>query len=135
MTFDLQILRGSNQPTPSVVAYASPPLAMEGTAKIAQKFAHLFLREYDPVRNRGTQFPGLMKTGQILTDSAVITNFTAAVLRIIRELGDQSELPGSEQIARADLTSHALSSDLVTLNVRLTTGDGTVDFVLPVQRV
>jgi hypothetical protein len=110
-------------------------MALQGTAKAAQKFAHLFLREYDPIRNRGTQFPILMKTGRILTDSAVVTNFTAAVLRIIRELGDQTDLPGSEQIARADLTSHALSSDSITLNVRLTTGDGTVDFILPVQRV
>lgn len=135
MTTDLLILRGNNQPTPTVVGYANPPGALQGTAKAAQKFAHLFLREYDAVRNRGTMFPVLMKTGKILTDASVITNFTAAVLRIIRQLDDQSGLPASEQIARADLIAHALSSDTVSLTVRLTTGDGTVDFILPVTRV
>jgi hypothetical protein len=135
MSNDLQVLRGYNRPTPATIAYASPGMILQGTAKAAQKFAHLFLREYDAVRDRGTMFPILLKTGQLQTDNAIVTNFTAAVLRITRQLGDQSSLPANEQIARADLISHTIFSDNLSLTVRLTTGDGTTQFILPIERV
>lgn len=133
MTTDLEVLKGPGAPV--AISYASPARSLTGTAKAAQKFAFLFLREYDANRNRGTQFPILMANGGIRTDADVVVQFTAAVLRILRELGDQSELPPSEQISKATLVSHALFSDFLTITVRLTTGDGTTIFNLPLETI
>lgn len=135
MTIDLQILRGNNQPTPARLAYADTPFGLEGSAKAAQKFAILFLEEFDATRNRGSNFPIAMKTGKLNTDAAVQLEFTSSTFRLIRQLGDQSALPASEQIVSADLIAHALFSDSLSLTVRLTTLDGQTDFKLPIARV
>ncbi len=135
MTTTLQILRGNNTSIPADIAYASPARGLQGTAKVAQKFASLFLRDYDAVRNRGTGFIPGIRSGAIRTDSSVVTNFTAAVLQILRQLGDQSALPASEQLVRADLIAHSVFGDNLSLTVQLTTLDGVTSFVLPLARV
>lgn len=135
MTTTLQILRGNNTSVPATVAYASPARGLQGTAKVAQMFGTLFLREYDAVRDRGTDFITSMRNGSIRTDASIVTNFTAAVLKILRQLGDQSALPASEQFVRADLIAHSLFGDNLSLTVQLTTLDGVTTFVLPLERI
>jgi hypothetical protein len=135
VTLDIQIIRGNNQPTPSRLAYADPARALDGTAKAAQKFTNLFLREFDATRDRGTNFPIAMKTGKLNTDAAIQLEFTSSTFRLIRQLGDQSTLPKSEQIVSADLVTHALFEDSLSLTVRLTTQDGETDFIIPIERL
>ncbi len=135
MTSDLQIIRGFNQPSHSTIAYATPGRALQGTAKVAQKFGLLFLREYDSIADRGTLFVTNMRNGRMRTDAAVVTNFTAAVLKIMRQLGDQSALPATEQLVRADLLAHSVFSDQVELTVQITTKDGLTEFILPISKL
>ncbi len=135
MTTTLQILRGNNQSIPSTIAYATPARGLQGTAKVAQKFASLFLRDYDAVRDRGTGFIPGIRNGSIRTDASVVVNFTSAVLQILRQLGDQSGLPASEQLVRADLVAHSVFSDNLSITVQLTTLDGVTSFVLPLERI
>lgn len=132
MTDDIQIIRGFNQNTPSTVAY-TPGMALRGTAKAVQKFSVLFLREYDAIRNRGTNFIPLLKTGQIRTSNQVQLQFTIAATKIFGQLGDQTALPEAEQIGGVSLIANSIFSDNLTLTVSLQTGDGTVNFVLPVS--
>ncbi len=133
MTTTLQILR--NTDVPATIAYATPARGLQGTAKVAQKFASLFLRAYDATRDRGTDFVPSIQNGTIRTDASIVTNFTLAVLKILNQLGDQSALPASEQLVRADLIAHSVFSDNLTLTVQLTTLDGVTSFVLPLERI
>jgi hypothetical protein len=136
MTIDLQVLHGANTGLPSGVYYALPNSGgLEGTLKLGQKFADLFLRQYDALRNRGTNFVTIMGNGRMQTDAAVITNFTAAVNMIMAQLGDQSALPTSEQIGTVTLLAHTLFSDTLTLTVQITTPDGSTNFVIPLTQV
>ena len=135
MSYDLLIIRGPNQPVPADVAYASPGLATSGSTAAAQRFAALFLSELDSITGRGTDFIPALKHGQIQNDSAVILYFALAVVQVVQSLGDQSALPASEQIVRADLVAHSLFSDKLSLTVKLTTLGGVVEFPIPIERV
>lgn len=131
MSYDLQILRGT---APVAVAYASEPHVLQGSAKLATRFASLFLSDFDPVRNRGTDFLAAMRRG-LRSDADVLIAFTQASFKVLTQLGDQDDLPASEHLIRADLTSHTLFTDHLTINVTLRTRDGVTAFVLPLKRV
>ncbi len=135
MSYDLLVVRGPNRPIPADVAYASPGLATSGSTAAAQRFIALFLSDRDTVTNRGTDFIPALKRGAIRNDSAVILNFALAVVQVIQELGDQSALPSSEQIVRADLVAHSLFSDKLSLTVKLSTLDGVVEFPIPIEKL
>jgi hypothetical protein len=135
MTTGLNILHGGTQGQTAIIEYAVNAQGLQGSAKIANKYACLFLRQYDALRNRGTNFITNSNKGLIRTDSSVITNFTAATLMILQQLGDQSALPASEQLAGAQLIGHTLFSDSLSMTIQLLTGDGTVTFVLPLTKV
>lgn len=131
MSLDLQILRGVIRVK---VAYSDPGMVLQGSAKLATRFASLFLSEFDPVRNRGTDFIPAMRRG-LRSDADVLLAFTQAAFRVQTQLGDQAALPASEQLVRAELTSHTLFTDSLTLQVRLRTRDGETVFAIPLERV
>lgn len=136
MTYDLQILRGANQPTPTLLAYASPEsAALSGPAAAAQRWALLFLSELSSQPVRGTNFMILLKNGRITNDSQVILNFTLAALQIRQQMGDQSALPLNEQITKATLIDHTIFSPNLSLTVQLTLAGGTITIPIPITVV
>jgi hypothetical protein len=141
MTIDIQVLHGNNQPQPTQLYYAIDingvvnETGVEGSAKVAQKFATLFLSDYDSIRKRGTGFVPAMRAGRIRTDASVVTNFTAAVLAITQQLGDQSALPASERLVGASLLAHSIFGDTLSLTIQVLTANGSLNFVLPLKQV
>lgn len=135
MSDDLQLLHGNNNGRPAGLSYSVPANVLRGSAKLATRFANLFLSDLDPVTGRGTSFVAAMRRGALRTDVAVRLEFTDASFDLIEQLGDQSALPPSERLVRADLLSHSLFDASLTLTVQLTTADGTTDFILPIARV
>ena len=131
MTFDLQILRGQGSATTVSMA---PGRAISGTPKLITKFCHLFLRRTDTARNRGTDFSRLLAQGRIRTSADVMLYFTAAALDVLDQIGDQSSLPTTERLSRAELIAHEFTDSKLLLTVRLTTPDGTTTFPLPLDR-
>ncbi len=131
MTYDLQILRGT---TRVKVAYSDPAMALAGSAKLATRFASLFLTDNDPILNRGTDFVPALRRG-LRTDAAIQLAFTLAAFDVMTQLGNQSGLPASERLARAELLGHTIFSDHLTLNVRLHTLDGVTVFTMPLERL
>lgn len=129
MSRDLAIFQGQKPAT--TVRYASTA-TLEGTAKLVTKFASLFLSDYDVTRDRGTDFNADMVAGLIRTNAQILQRFALAAAEVTRQLGDQSVLPPSEQLLRADLTDFARVGAAIRLSVTLRTVDGSVDLQLPV---
>lgn len=129
MSRDLAVFQGQKPNT--VVRYASEA-SLEGTAKLVNRFAFLFLSDYDSVRDRGTFFNANMTAGLIRTNAQILQYFALAAAEVIRQLGDQSRSPVTERILRADLTSFVRGVDSIALQVTLVTPDGAVDLQLPV---
>ena len=134
MTIDLAIVQ--DQKPLTTVSYASPPLAQEGSAKVVTKFASIFFSDYDPLRDRGTNFMERYRTGRILTTSRLRQQFAIAASEVIRQLGDQSGVDDDEALTRAQLEEAQISSNYEAfLRVRLFTRNGSVSIQIPVERV
>ena len=130
MSRDLAILRGTRPNT--VVAYADPPMSLRGSAKVATKFASIFFSDYDPVRDRGTDFMRRYRTGRIMTQARLEQEFAIAVAEILRQLGPQSDVDGSEALVRARLDAAEISQNREAyLRVRLITRNNEVAIQLP----
>lgn len=129
MSRDIAVFQGQKPTTR--IRYASGA-TLEGTAKLVNKFAFLFLSNYDSVRDRGTAFNAAMLAGLIRTNAQILQYFAMAASEVIRQLGDQSVLPTTEQISRIDLTDFSRTNDSLYLSVTLRTPDGSVDLQLPV---
>ena len=129
MSFDLAIFQGQKPNT--VLRYASAA-TLQGTAKLVNRFAFLFLSDYDSTRDRGTYFNAAMRAGTIRTNSQILQQFALAAAEVTRQLGDQSGHPVTEQLVRADLTSFQRIESTILLTVALRTPNGSVDLQLPV---
>lgn len=134
MTLDLAIIRDEKPDT--TVSYASPQLAQDGTAKLVTRFASIFFSDYDPVRDRGTDFMQKYRTSRILTTARLRQQFSIAASETIRQLGDQSEFPDEETIVRIKLEDAQIATNYDSyLRVKLFTRNGSVTIQLPVERV
>ena len=134
MTTDLAVVRGEKPDT--TVAYASPPLAQEGSAKLITRFASIFFSDYDAIRDRGTNFMLRYRTGRILTTARLRREFSIAASEVIRQLGDQSQFPDDETIVRIKLEDASIAANYESfLRVKLFTRNGSVTIQLPVERV
>lgn len=129
MSRDLAVFQGQKPNTTKRYARAE---TLEGTAKLVTRFTSLFLSDYDPSRDRGTDFNATMLAGGIRTNSQIVQNFALAASEVVRQLGDQSALPDTEHIVRADLTAFARTDHALQLTVTLRTPNGSVDLQLPV---
>jgi len=129
MSRDLAVFQGQKPAT--AIRYASAS-SLDGSAKLVTRFASLFLSDYDATRDRGTDFNAAMLAGQIRTNAQILQRFSLAAAEVTRQLGDQSALPPTEQLLRADLTDFSRVDDSIFLSVTLRTSDGSVDIQLPV---
>jgi hypothetical protein len=129
MSRDLAVFQGQKPRT--TVRYASAA-TLEGSAKLVTRFTSLFLSDYDAVRDRGTDFNAAMLAGEIRTNAQILQRFSLAAAEVVRQLGNQSGLPSSERLQRADLADFARLEASIRLSVTLRTPDGTVDLQLPV---
>jgi hypothetical protein len=131
MTYDLQILRGQ---APSTTVSLTPAHVVTGTPKLVTRFCHLFLRDTDASRARGTDFSALLRTGRIRTSADVVLRFTASAVDVLEQLGDQRALPDAERLVRAELVAHEFTDVKLLLTVRLVTRNGVTEFPLPLDR-
>jgi hypothetical protein len=133
MSLDLAIIRGAKPNT--TVAYATPSLVQEGTLKVVTKFASIFFSDFNPTRDRGTDFIRRYRTGRILTAARLRQEFAIAAAEVIRQLGDQTGVPDTEALVQARLLEAEIATNYETyLRVLLTTRSGEVDIQLPVER-
>lgn len=134
MTTDLAILRDVKPRT--TVAYASPPLALEGSGKLVTRFASIFFSDYDAIRDRGTDFMRKYRTDRILTTARLRREFSIAASEVIRQLGDQSQYPDEETITRIKLEDAQIAANYESfLRVKLFTRNGAVTIQVPVERI
>ena len=104
MSFDLAIFQGQKPNT--VLRYASAA-TLQGTAKLVNRFAFLFLSDYDSTRDRGTYFNAAMRAGTIRTNSQILQQFALAAAEVTRQLYDFQD-KGDRQSRLGETSAHAL---------------------------
>jgi len=96
---------------------------------VQQRVAFLFQADYSDTVQEGTYFSQRLRQGNTLTDAGLFNEFALAGGMVIKQIGNQSALPASEQVKRLRLSSFTRSSETLLMTITLVMADNSTKII------